>query len=76
MLIMQLVDMPANALRVNGISPREENKKRLLKVHAFVEHAEARQPLRRLSLVFQLTGGVEALVSRLPRDNEPPPLIR
>ena len=82
MLVMVLLDMPQHAIRIRsgGPVPREENRKRMENVHAFFKKEEAWQLLRRVSIGFQLTGGVEALVSRVPAENcsaaTPPPIVR
>ena len=66
MLTMELIGMPSHAFQVRSVKPRKENQKRLRNVKAFFEHTEAPQTLRRTSLAFQLTGGVEAMVSEIP----------
>ena len=59
-----------------SVNPRKENQKRLKIVKSFFKHIEAPQLLRRTSLTFQLTGGVEALVSQKPAPGEMPPLVK
>ena len=76
MLTMVLLGVPSHAFKLRKVKPRKESQKRLKNVHAFFKHAEADQLLRRTSLSFQLTGGVEALVSTLPKAGEPPPMVR
>ena len=83
MLTMLLIGMPAHALKVRGVKPRKENQKRLGNVLLFFKHPEAPQALRRISLTFQLTGGVEAMVSEMqaircviPAAGKTPPLVR
>ena len=78
MLVMVLLGMPSHALKCRN--PREENHKRLKNVLGFFGKAEASQLLRRVSIIFQITGGVEALASRLPAEDctvsTPPPMVR
>ena len=76
MMTMSLIDMPQNAFKVRSMKPRQENQKRLRAVEAFFKHAEAPQLLRRTCLAFQLTGGVEAMVSANPTTGEVPTLVR
>ena len=78
MLMMVLLGMPSHALKCRN--PMEENQKRLKIVLGFFGTYEASQLLRRVSIIFQMTGGVEALVSRLPAEDctvaTPPPVVR
>ena len=76
MLAMSLIDMPRHAIRVRSVKPRQENQKRLKQIHYFFKHPEAPQTLRYTSLSFQLTGGVEAMVSQVPKTGQPPPMMR
>ena len=80
MLLMALLGMPPQAFKVVSAVPREENQKRLINVQAFFRHEDAYQLLARTCLAFQLTGGVEALVSTNPAEDcdasRPPPVIR
>ena len=80
MFLMALLGMPPQAFKVVSAVPREENQKRLINVQAFFRHEDAYQLLARTCLAFQLTGGVEALVSRVPAEecdaSRPPPIIR
>ena len=80
MLLMALLRMPPQAFTLRSVNPREENQKRLNNVHEFFRHGDAYQLLARVCLSFQLTGGVEALVSRVPAEecdaSRPPPVIR
>ena len=76
MLTMSLIDMPSHAFKVRSIKPRKENQKRLRAVHGFFKHAEAPQTLRRTCLAFQLTGGVEAMVSANPATGDTPVVVR
>ena len=46
------------------------------RVLAFFKHSEATQCLRRTALCFQLTGGVEALVTASRKPTEPPIAVR
>ena len=76
MLTMELIGMPSHAFQVRSVVPRKENQKRLKNVVHFYGHGEASQLLRRTNLTFQLTGGVEALVSEVPKPGQPPPMVR
>ena len=76
MLTMSLIGMPKNAFKVRSMKPRQENQKRLKAVDSFFKHAEAPQTLRRTCLAFQLTGGVEAIVSANATTGEVPPVVR
>lgn len=76
MMTMSLIGMPRHAFKVRSIKPRAESQKRLRAVHGFFQHPDAPQTLRRACLAFQLTGGVEALVSANPSTGEAPPLVR
>ena len=70
---MDLVGFPCKALSLPGArGMREESRKRVQRVLAFFKHEEATQCLRRTALCFQLTGGVEALVTESKKPNEPP----
>ena len=68
--------MSSHAFQVRSVKPRKENQKRLRNAKAFFNHAEAPPTLRRTSLTFQLTGGVEAMISEVPVEGKPPPLVR
>ena len=74
MLTMELIGMPP--FKVRSVKPRKQNQKRLRNVNKCFNHSEAPQMLRRTSLCFQLTGGVEAMVSEVPAPGKPPPLVR
>ena len=78
MLMMLLLGMPPQALKCRN--HREENQQRLVNVLGFFSKPENSQLLRRVSIIFQMTGGVEALVSRLPAEDctvaTPPPVVR
>ena len=76
MLTMSLIDMPKRAFKVRTIKPRQENQKRLRAVLGFFEHPDAQQTLKRTCLAFQLTGGVEAIVSAQPSQDEIPTMVR
>jgi hypothetical protein len=76
MLTMDLIGMPRNKVfMLSKIKPREENQKRLKNVHKFFCNPEAKQVLRRASLVLQLTGGLEALTASKPKEGQPPPIV-
>ena len=76
MLLMDLIGMVPKALVVQRVNPRKENQKRLTSVRNFYKHLEARQLMKRISLTFQLTGGVEALLSEVPKEGQTPPAVR
>ena len=76
MLTMHMMGLVPHALRLRKIQPRKENLKRLTSVQNCFGHSEASQTLRRISLTFQLTGGVEALLSEEPAEGKPPPAVR
>ena len=76
MLTMSLIDMPRHAIQVRSVKPRQENQKRFKNVQALFKHPEAPQTFRTKSLTFQLTGGVEAMVSQVPNTVQPPPMVR
>ena len=76
MFTMGLIGAPSHVFQVRSIKPRKENQKRLRIVKAFFNHEEAPQTLRRTSLAFQLTGGVEAMVSEVPAPGKTPPVVR
>ena len=67
MLTMAIVAMPPAAFVVTRTKPRKEGQKRLRKVHEFFGDSACDQALRRASLIFQLTGGVEARMSKNPK---------
>ena len=77
MLAMHLVGMVKHALRIRKVKPRKENQKRLNNVLKFFKGDDAGQTLRRSCLNFQLTGGVEALLSEVaPKKDQPPLVVR
>ena len=76
MMTMSLIDMPKHAFKVRTIKPRKENQKRIRAVESFFKDAEAPQTLRRASMAFQLTGGVEAMVSTKPDTGDTPVVVR
>ncbi len=76
LLTMLLIGMPPQAFVLNKTKPREENKQRLLNVLAFCNHADAMQLLKRTAVSFQMTGGVEALVSTNHKPGTVPPIVR
>ena len=77
MLTMDLIGMPLEVFKLNKIKPREENQKRLKSVRNFFSDPEAKQVLRRASLVLQLTGGLEAFTAAKPKQEGegPPPVV-
>ena len=74
MLTMVLLNLPQAGL-VTKSSAREVSQKRLKKVRSFFAKPSASQALRRASLILQLTGGIEAFMSRRPREGEPPTIV-
>ena len=76
MTAMHLVSFPKHALQFRRGNMREESQKRVKRILAFFNHAEAGQLLRRTSLCFQITGGVEALVTAQRQPSEPPLAVR
>jgi hypothetical protein len=88
MFVMKLIGMVKHALRVRKTKPRKENQKRINSVLNFYGHAESYQTLATGCITFQLTGGIGAVVSEVPKDREdtygdeapgeyePPPLVR
>ena len=75
MLTMDLIGLPQNMLKLEKIKPQEENQKRLKLVVRFFSRPEAKQALRRASLVLQLTGGLEAMVSSKVKEGQPPKIV-
>ena len=75
MLIMAWFNVPQLALAVNN-SARDHAQKRIQRIRKFFGKSEAAQALRRASLVLQLSGGVEALMSREPTADEVPTIVR
>ena len=71
---MVLLGLPPHAFRLKTTA-RKENQKRLTIVMKFFRHEEALHLLQRVSLSFQLTGKVEAMVSTSPAANKPPPMV-
>ena len=76
MLTMEMTGMVPHVVRVRKVKPRKESQKRMTSVQNFFKHAEAAQTLRRTAISFQLTAGVEALVSEVPKEGQPPPIVR
>ena len=76
MLAMNMINMAKDAFRVWKTTPRPQNEKRMTIVQNFFKHADAGFTLRVTALTFQLTGGVEAMLSENPKEGEPPPLVR
>ena len=76
MLAMSLLGFSQHAFQLRKVKPRAENKKRLDLVQKFFRHTEAVQLLKRSCLTFQLTGGLEAILSELPTEGRIPPVVR
>ena len=76
MFTMMLLGMVTHALQVRKVKPRKESQKRLTSVRNFFKHGEAAQLLRRTALGFQLTAGIEALVSEVPKEGRDPLIVR
>ena len=74
MLTMAFLKLPQVGL-VAKSSAREVSQKRLKKVRSFFAKPSACQALCRASLVLQLTGGIEAFMSRRPKQGEPPTIV-
>ena len=72
---MVLLGLPRQAFRVTSTA-RQENQKRLKIVMKFFNHVEALPLLQRVSLTFQLTGTVDAMVSTSLAADKPPPMVR
>ena len=75
MLTMDIIGLPQHLLKLSTMKPQEENQKRLKLLQGFFSSPEAKQALRRASLVLQLTGGVEALSSAKVKEAGDPPRI-
>ena len=75
MLTMELIGMPQVVFRLARIRPREENQRQLKNVSDFFRQEEAKQLVRRASLVLQLTGGLEASTASNPDEGQPPPIL-
>ena len=76
MFTMMLLGMVTHALQVRKVKPRKESQKRLTSVLNFFKHGEAADLLRRTALGFQLTAGIEALVSEVPKEGRDPLIVR
>jgi len=76
MLTMKLIALPQAAFEVQGVRMRTKGQTRLKKVRAFFEDPNADQALRRSSLVLQLTGTVEAEMSKNLTGDEVPTAVR
>ena len=74
MLTMALLKFPQGGLGIK-CTAREEGQKRIKKLKRFFAQPAACQALRRDSLVLQLTGGIEAFMSRRPKEGEPPTAV-
>ena len=74
MLTMEFIGMP-QVIQLHKIKPQQEKPKRITSVQAFFDSGEGQQVLRYTSLVFQLTGRVEALAASKPKDGEPPRVV-
>lgn len=80
MLTMKMIGMVKHTLRVRKTKPRKDNQKRINNVLNFLGHDESYQTLATGCMTFQLTSGVETMVSEVPKDRhdryEPPPIVR
>jgi len=68
-----LVSAATGARAATGAQP--QNQLRLKKVLRFFANRDCDQALRRSSLVLQLTGGVEAFMSKGEKDGEEPKVV-
>ena len=71
MLLMLFLDFPKQCLSLPDQTLRVLNVKRLRKVQKFFKDHAGLQALRRASLAFQLTGGVEGFMARKSRGDVP-----
>ena len=71
-----MLGMVKEAFQVRKTTPRPQNEKRMNIVQNFFKHPDAGFTLRVTALGFQLTGGVEAMLSENPKEGEPPPIVR
>ena len=72
---MNILAMPQAAFAIIGIKMRTKNQTRLKKVREFFADPNADQAVRRSSLVLQITGGVEARMSKNPSEDEVPTAV-
>ena len=76
MLTMHVLGMVKEAFKVRKTIPRPQNEKRMNIVQNFFKHGDAGFTLRVTAVGFQLTGGMEAMLSENPTEREPPPIVR
>ena len=75
MLTLSLLHFPATGGLRTKPSARELALKRITRIQKFFRKSAIGQALRRDSLVLQLTSGVEAFMSAIPKDGEIPTLV-
>ena len=75
MLFTHLIGMPKEVIRLVATKPREGNQKRITAVQKFFADPNAGQLLRRSSLALQLSGGLEALTCKKPKQGERPTIV-
>ena len=75
MLTLSVLQFPATGGLRTKQSAREVAQKRITRIQKFFCKSAAGQALRRDSLVLQLTSGVEAFMSTIPKDGEIPTLV-
>ena len=75
MLTLYLLKFPATGGLRTKPSAREVAQKRITRIQKFFCKSAVGQALRRDSLVLQLTSGVEAFMSTIPKDGEIPTLV-
>ena len=75
MLTLYLLQFPATGVLRTKPSARELALKRITRIQKFFRKSASGQALRRDSLVLQLTSGVEAFMSAIPKDGEIPTLV-
>ena len=66
--------MPEEGFKV-APSARDETQKRVRKVKRFFHNPSTHQVLRRSNLVLQLTSRIEAFMSNIPAEDEPPKVV-
>ena len=71
MLLLHLLGLHGDVFKLPYVVPRDHNKKRLDKIHAFWAHHETPQYLRRTSVSLQLTAHVNNLCAKLHGVDEP-----
>ena len=75
MLTLSLLQFPATGGLCTKPSAREVTQKRITRERKFFGKPASGQALRRASLVLQLTAGVEAFMSAIPKHGEIPTLV-